>query len=138
MQTLVVQREVIVFHVTASPHVSDFRFRPYRPRPRPLLEYHRPDSSKSNGVTAANDHTSSYNTIGSDKSHWSTADDVALSDAFVDQTRSGQGRDTIFGADARSAVGALFTQPNWNECGGRKTLHQCKARWQRVSGSICI
>ena len=81
---------------------------------------------------------SSDNTIGSDKSRWSTADDVALSDALVEQKRVARNRDTIFSADARSAVGALFTQPNWNECGGPKTLHQCKARWQRVSGSICI
>lgn len=67
---------------------------------------------------------------------WSSTDDVALADALVEQKRTGRSRDTIFSADAWVTVAALFEAPAWAEAGGPKTLAQCKARWQRVSGFV--
>ncbi|KAI5119961.1 hypothetical protein M0805_004341 [Coniferiporia weirii] len=65
-------------------------------------------------------------------SRWTPRDDMTLADALVEQKNLGGTRDAAFTSDAWAAVAACMEGSELVSGGARKTVTQCKARWQRL------
>ena len=71
---------------------------------------------------------------GSEKtSRWTQQDDLVLIEGLSQQKSLGQNHDSIWSADAWTAVADLLKGSEHISGGAQKTVQQCKARWQRVS-----
>ena len=66
-------------------------------------------------------------------SKWTSADDVKLLDALIEQRSLGRARDMKWTTEAWNEIAVALEGSEVVSGGGKKTVQQCKARWQRVS-----
>lgn len=66
-------------------------------------------------------------------SKWTSRDDIDLLDALIKQREMGRARDMKWTNEAWNEIAVALEGSEVVSGGGKKTVQQCKARWQRVN-----
>lgn len=79
------------------------------------------------------ENTSSQGQNNEKNSKWTPRDDIDLLDALIKQREMGRARDMKWTNEAWNEIAVALEGSEVVSGGGKKTVQQCKARWQRVN-----